>query len=132
MSDLAEKIRQKLTVDESVMIEQMLDRLSKLLGLTRDGKILIKFDRTKVTTRSLISIYAVGKLMAKQAGYSSEDYVSIDELSRELGIDGKVVGARVSELRREGVLISVERGQYKLNPSYIEYILSEVERQIAQ
>lgn len=130
MSELAEKIRQKLTVDESVILEQMLDRLSRLIGLTKDGKVLIKFDRTKTTTRSLISIYAVGKFMAKQAGYSSEDIITIDELTRELGIDGKIVAARVSELRREGVIMGVERGQYRINPSYIEYILAEIERQI--
>lgn len=76
----------------------MLDRLGNLIGLTKDGKILIKFDRSKVTIKSLISIYAVGKFMAKQAGYIPEDIISIDKLARELGIGGKIVAARVSEL----------------------------------
>ncbi|MEM0090702.1 MAG: hypothetical protein QXF84_05080 [Nitrososphaerota archaeon] len=132
MSDLAEKIRQKLTVDELVILEQTLDRLSRFIGLTKDGRVLIKLDRTKMSTRHLISLYAVGKYMAKQAGYLTEDIITIDEVTRELGVDGKVAAARIAELRREGVLLGVERGQYRFNPSHIERILAELEGYVSK
>lgn len=69
--------------------------------------------------------------MAKQAGYLTEDIITIDEVTRELGVDGKAA-VRIAELRREGVLIGVERGQYRFNPSHIERILAELEGYVSK
>ena len=127
MSELAEKIRNKLTVDESIIIEHVLDRLSKLIGITKTGKVIFKISRDALTTKNQIALYAIGKYMAKQAGYIESDQISIEELSRELGISPKIASTRAGELRREGKLISLERGMYRINPILIEGIISEIE-----
>jgi len=127
VSELAEKIRNKLTVDESIIIEHVLDRLSKLIGITKTGKVIFKISRDALTTKNQIALYAIGKYMAKQAGYIESDQISIEELSRELGISPKIASTRAGELRREGKLISLERGMYRINPILIEGIISEIE-----
>ena len=127
MSELAERIRNKLTVDESIIIEHVLDRLSKLIGITKTGKVIFKISRDALTTKNQIALYAIGKYMAKQAGYIESDQISIEELSRELGISPKIASTRAGELRREGRLISLERGMYRINPILIESIISEIE-----
>jgi len=127
VSELAEKIRNKLTVDESIIIEHVLDRLSKLIGITKTGKVIFKISRDALTTKNQIALYAIGKYMAKQAGYIESDQISIEELSRELGISPKIASTRAGELRREGKLISLERGMYRVNPILIESIISEIE-----
>ena len=127
MSELAEKIRNKLTVDESIIIEHVLDRLSKLIGITKTGKVVFKISKEMLTTKNQIALYAIGKYMAKQAGYIESDQISIEELSRELGISPKIASTRAGELRREGRLISLERGMYRINPILIESIISEIE-----
>ena len=127
MSELAEKIRNKLTVDESIIIEHVLDRLSKLIGITKTGTVVFKISKEMLTTKNQIALYAIGKYMAKQAGYIESDQISIEELSRELGISPKIASTRAGELRREGRLISLERGMYRINPILIESIISEIE-----
>jgi len=129
MTELAERIREKLTVDEAEVIDRTLDRLSKLIGLTKNGKVVFKVDRGKTTTKTLLALYMAGKHMAKQAGYVEDDTVSMDELARELGTDPRIAAARASDLRREGKLINVGRGSYIINPSAIESIMSEAEKE---
>lgn len=127
MSELAEKIRNKLTVDESIIIEHVLDRLSKLIGITKTGKVIFKISREALTTKNQIALYAIGKYMAKQAGYIESDQISIEELTRELGISPKIASTRAGELRREESS-SVSREEcIRINPILIESIISEIE-----
>jgi len=127
MSSIAEKIRAKLGIDEAELLENMLDRAKKFIGLTKDGRIVFRVSRAIIPTKTMIALYAVGKYFASLAGYSDKDYVTVDELSKELGIPANVATARLSDLRAEGRLIGVERGTYKINTTMIDSILAEIE-----
>ena len=130
VSPLGEKVRQKLTVDESTLLDDHLDRLSRFIGLTADGKVVFKVDKGALTQRHLILLYAIGKYLAHEAGYAKEPYVTVEELMDELGLDIRVLSARCSELKREGLLVSPERGKYRalIRPA-IEKVLAELKEE---
>jgi hypothetical protein len=132
VTPLGQKVQQKLTVDEDKLqdLDSQLDALSNYIGLTKDGKVVFKVDRSKLSQRHRILLYAIGKYLAHEAGYASEPHVTIEELVNELGLGYTVTTARCSELRREGLLLSVERGAYRvLLRRAIEKVLAELSRE---
>ncbi len=130
VSPLGEKVRQKLTVDDAELLDSQLEALSKYIGLTRDGKVVFKVDKSKLSQRHRILLYAIGKHLAHEAGYAREPHVTLEELANELGLSYMVTSARCSELRREGLLHSVERGVYRalIRPA-IEKVLAELSQE---
>ena len=131
MTPLGEKVRQKLTVEEGELLgDEQLDALSKYIGLTRDGKVIFKVDKNKLTQKQMILLYAIGKHLAHEARYTTDPTVTVEELVNELGLGYAVTTSRCSELRREGLLLSVERGKYRaLIRQAIEKVLAELSQE---
>jgi hypothetical protein len=130
VTPLGQKVQQKLTVDEDELLDSQLDALRNYIGLTKDGKVVFKVDRSKLSQRHRILLYAIGKYLAHEAGYASEPHVTIEELVNELGLGYTVTTARCSELRREGLLLSIERGAYRvLLRQAIEKVLAELSQE---
>jgi hypothetical protein len=123
---LGEKVREKLTVDEGWLLDSELDVLRNYIGLTKDGKVVFKVERSKLSQRHRILLYAIGKYLAHEAGYASEPYVTIEELANELGLRFTDTGIKCSELWREGILLSIEKGYRVLLRRAVETVLVEL------
>jgi hypothetical protein len=128
VTPLGEKVRQKLTVDEGESSDWQLDALKNYIGLTRDGKVIFQVERSKLSQRHRILLYAIGKYLAHEAGYASEPHVTIEELANELGLRFTDTGIKCSELWREGLLLSTEKGYRVLLHRAVETILVELTR----
>jgi len=126
VAPLGEKVRQKLTVDEGELSDSQLDALRKYIGLTKDGKVVFKVERSKLSQRHKILLYAIGKYLAQEAGYASEPYVTVEELANELGLRFTDTGIKCSELWREGLLLSIEKGYRVLLRRAVETVLVEL------
>ncbi|GEM_PF-2539240 len=57
---LAEKIRKKLLI-ESTITDETIDKASRLIGLTKNGKIIFKIDRRRISISNQILLYLAGK-----------------------------------------------------------------------
>lgn len=123
---LAEKIRKKLLI-ESEITDEILDKASKLIGLTKDGKIIFKVDRGKLSMADQILLYLVAKKLAHEAELVDRDSCSTSELSRELGIPMKVVAARLSELLKKGFVERLEIGTYRVSPIAVSETINRLE-----
>ena len=128
MTPLGEKVRQKLTVDEGELSDWQLDALRNYIGLTKDGKVIFMVERSKLSQRHRILLYSIGKYLAHEAGYASEPYVTVEELANELGLRFTDTGIKCSELWREGLLLSIEKGYRVLLHRAVETILIELTR----
>jgi hypothetical protein len=126
VTPLGEKVRQKLTVDEGELSDWQLDALRKYIGLTRDGKVVFQVERSKLSQRHKILLYAIGKYLAHKAGYASEPYVTVEELANELGLRFTDTGIKCSELWREGLLLPTEKGYRVLLRRAVEIVLAEL------
>jgi hypothetical protein len=123
---LAEKIRKKLLI-ESIITDETIDKASRLIGLTKNGKIIFKIDRRKISISDQILLYLAGKKLAYEAELVESDTCSITELRDELGINEKVIGARLSELIKKSQVDRLEAGLYKINPIVIIDVLNRIE-----
>jgi len=128
VTPLGEKVRQKLTVDEGELSDWQLDALRNYIGLTKDGKVIFMVERSKLSQRHRILLYSIGKYLAHEAGYASEPYVTVEELANELGLRFTDTGIKCSELWREGLLLSIEKGYRVLLHRAVETILIELTR----
>jgi hypothetical protein len=73
-------------------------------------------------------LYAIEKHLAHEAGYASEPHVTVEELANELGLRFTDTGIKCSELWREGILLSIEKGYRVLLHRAVETILVELTR----
>lgn len=125
--DLKEKLRE-LIIDEKELTEALIDRIKKLIRLTKDGGVVFMIPKDELSIKSQVMLYLLGKKMARDADLVSSEVASIDEISGAIGADYFTVAARLNELKKEGLVLTVERGGYTIQPANINKILDEVEK----
>ncbi|MFZ1023295.1 MAG: hypothetical protein WAN87_04090 [Thermoplasmata archaeon] len=124
----AAKIKQMLMVDESQLAEEMLERVRNHLGLTPKGQVYIR-EPTRYRQRDLLLLYLAGVRYAADAKLRTSEASTISEISENLGLDSRIVGARLTELRNEGKVESPARGENQIVFPRLLSILNEIEEQ---
>jgi len=123
---LAEKIRKKLVI-ESEITDEVIDKASRLIGLTKEGKIIFKIDRGRLSIADQVLLYLIAKRLAYEAELVGRDSCSLSELAQELGISVRVVAARLSELLRKNLVERLETGTYRVSPLAISETINRLE-----
>lgn len=123
---LAEKIRKRLLI-ESEITDELIDKAGKLIGLTKDGKVVFKIDRDKISMADQILLYLIAKKLAYEAKLTDKDSCPLLELERELGISARVIAARLSELVRKNLVERLEVGTYRVSPIAINETINRLE-----
>lgn len=126
-SDRAELIKKRLVVNESEIFDQLLSRMERILMLDSKGEVFLKVPKDKLTNGQMIAVFLAGKKFANMAGLSKTDVVGPNDLALSVGMDAKVVSARVAELRQKGWIEVVARGQWRIAYLRIVEILDEIE-----
>lgn len=124
----AAKIKQMLMVDETQLAEEMLERVRAHIGLTPKGQVYIR-EPGRYRHRDLVLLYLVGVRYAADAKLRQSESASLTEICENLGIDTRVVAARLAELRNEGKVESPARGENELVFPRLLSILNEIEEQ---
>ena len=84
-NNLKQKIINEMTVDYFNTLEKNFDLAKQFIRITKEGKVDI-LQKDMLNGTELISLYLIGKLYAKEAGFSATDDVGNSELMNELGI----------------------------------------------
>jgi DNA-binding transcriptional ArsR family regulator len=124
----AAKIKQMLMVDEAQLAEEMLERVRNHLGLTPRGQVYIREPR-RYRQRDLVLLYLTGVRYAADAKLRQSDSAALSEICENLGLDSRVVAARLGELRNEGKVESPARGENQIVFPRLLSILNEIEEQ---
>jgi len=82
---LKDKILDEMLVDHSDSLEKNFSLAKKFVNITATGKADIK-DKTNFGGKEQIILYLIGKLYAKEAGFTQYAEASNKELMDELGI----------------------------------------------
>jgi hypothetical protein len=125
-NDLGEWIRQKMTVDDNQILNENKDIISTLVGLSPEGKVMLKVVRERFNGRQIVLLYLVGKLYSKVAGYSQERSASNSEIINETGLPSGTVGRCLLELHKQGYVRDGSNGGHELVPSSIPSILASL------
>ena len=127
--DLAQKIKEKLQIKKLVITDELLNDAAKLIGITDDGKIVFKIDRTHLPVTDQILLLLAGFKLAAEARLREKPHASLDEIAEALKINPKIVSARLSELAASYKISRVEKGVYAISDLAFHEIINRLARQ---
>jgi hypothetical protein len=122
--DLSQWIRENMTVNEHSILNENKEAVAALVGVTIDGKVVLKVDKSELNSRQLVLAYLLGKLFSKMAGYSQHISATNNEIASELGMPIGTVGRCLLELRKQGFVRHGQDGGNELVLSCIPAILN--------
>jgi hypothetical protein len=126
--DLAQKIKEKLQI-KKIITDELLDQAAKLIGITDDGKIVFKIDRTHLPVTEQILLLLAGFKLAAEARLREKPHASLDEITEVLQINPKIVSARLSELAASYKISRVEKGVYAISDLALYEIINKLAHQ---
>ena len=132
--DLKNRIIAEMTEDYANSLEKNFDLAKHFLRITKEGKVSI-ISKDKLNGEEQIILYLIGKLYAKEAGFSSTDTAGNKELMDELGIPQGSLLPWLKNLRDKKKVKQTKVGQYTHHTipiNLIEKTLKEIEKKIAK
>ena len=129
---LKNRIIEEMTVDYSNALEKNFDLAKQFIRITRDGSVDILF-KDKLAGEEQILLYLIGKLYAKEAGFSATDDVGNQELMNELGAPKGSVLPWLKNLRDMNRIKQVKMGRYahhSIPVNVVEKTLQAIERKL--
>ncbi|MBI2583228.1 MAG: hypothetical protein HYW25_01045 [Candidatus Aenigmarchaeota archaeon] len=123
---LKERIAEEMLEDYGGALERNFELAQKVMRLTRDGRVHITIDKSKLTGKELIQLYLIGKLYAKEGGIVESAAVSNKELMEELGIVQGSVLPWTKELRDAGRIKPTASGVHEIHLHVVEGFLKSI------
>lgn len=129
---LKKRIINEMTVDYSSSLEKNFDLAKQFIRITKGGKVDLLF-KERLTGKEQILLYLIGKLYAKEAGFSSTNDVGNKELMDELGIPKGSVLPWLKGLRDKRKINQLKKGRnthHNIQINAVEKTLRGIERKI--
>jgi len=129
---LKKRIIEEMTVDYSNALEKNFNLAKQFIRITKDGKVDILF-KDKLSGKEKILLYLIGKLYAKEAGFTATDDIGNKELMDELGIVEGSLLPWLKDLRDKKKIKKVKKGQYthhNIPINLVERTLESTERKL--
>jgi hypothetical protein len=126
------RIIEEMTVDHSNALEKSFTLAKQFIRITKEGKVDI-LHKDKLTGKEQILLYFIGKLYAKEAGFTTNDDVGNKELMDEMGIPSGSLLPWLLSLRKENKIKQVKRGKYThhlIALNWVEKVLKNVEKKM--
>lgn len=125
--NLAKKIKDKLQIEELTITDDFLDKAKKLIGITSDGKIIFKIDRSHLAIADQILLLLAGVRLAYEAKLRESSEITLEEVAAALQIHRRIAVARLKELVDSYRVSRKERGVYTIS----DFALYEVINRLA-
>ncbi len=117
MTEEEKKILEGLLTDEIDTLKEIVKKAEKFLKISRhtgDPVLLVPIER--LSHRDLVALHIVARYFAFKLGLTSTDTITLEELKTKTGISNeKLLAARISELRKEGIIEYVRKGAYRVS-----------------
>jgi len=129
---LSEKeVLQKLLINKRDYIEESVLKAQDLIGIDKEsGDIIFLVSISRLSEKQKIGIYLIGKYFSNGLELSDSSTATIDEISISLGVERNNVSRRASEMKKEGIIKSTERGKYEIVPVRILEILENIKSKL--
>jgi len=128
------QILSSLLTDESETLNRLVVKAQRVFKINKKtGEVLLLPPRSKLTDKQLIAVHLLGKYFASKLELSPTDSLSFDELKKLTSLEESSISARVSELRKDGLAETGERGVYRINYQSLESfgpLLEEIENSV--
>jgi DNA-binding transcriptional ArsR family regulator len=111
-----------MTVDIENELVKHREKVKTLVQLTTSGDVILK--QTGLTAKQKILITLIGRVYSKFAGYS-DDCVTNRELVERLGLPEGTMKYTLHELRKEGLVMSLQEGVHQIRMASIGLVLDK-------
>ncbi len=122
----------ELIYDDEEEFEKLIPKVKKVVKVKRDGTPIIVCERRRLSQGELIACYLIGKFFAKKLELVETDTATNKQLSAALNIDERVVSARLKDLRDEGLVEQVARGEHKISTVNLELFLDKLLEKVGE
>ncbi len=132
--DLKKRIHEEMTSNHSNSLEKNFDVAKQYIRITKDGKVDVII-KEKLGGKDKLLLYMVGKLYAKEAGFSPSDDVGNKEFMEELGVAKGSLLPWLKELRDSNKIRQVKRGNnvhHTVPIGLVERTLSNIEKKLGK
>ena len=122
-----EDLKQKFIVDEDVhrsRLESLLEIALSMCVVDKNG--IVHISATDVSTTDKVMLVLAARYLASQLEASISADVKFTELEKSTGMDPKQVGARLSDVVKNRLATSPQRGVYRVVPHRIEGFLQQL------
>jgi hypothetical protein len=120
------EILQSMLIDEEEIFKELVNKAQKIFKLDQHGNAIFLVPLDSLTQRQFIAMQLLGRYFANELEITDSDVITADELSVQLHADKKSVTARLHELKKERIIESPGRGQFRISISGAEKILDEI------
>ena len=120
-------VLKKMLIDEDAVFERLVDRASNLFKIDKSGNIIFLIPKSRLTHRQSIALVLLGRYFAAELDILETDTMTSSDLSPYVNTDKKSITARLADLKKEGVVQSIERGTFRVSILGINKILDELE-----
>lgn len=124
-----------LLTDPRETLKRLITKAERVFKIDRDtGIVILLPPKTRFTDRQLVAIQILGRYFACKLELHKNDTLSLEELNKLTQLEESSLSARLSELKRDGLVESAERGSYRVAYHNLESfgpLLEEIERNIA-
>lgn len=133
-NDLKKRIIEEMTVDYSSALERNFELAKQFIRITQDGNVEV-LSKERLSGKESILLYLIGKLYAKEAGFTATNDVGNRELKNELGVPEGSLLPWLKELRDKKKIKQIKKGRYvhhSIPVNLVEKTLKSVERKLAK
>jgi len=120
------EIFQEMLIEEESILEKVVDKAKRVFKIDKSGNVIFLVSRTKLTQRQEIAMQLLGRYIASELDIADSDIMTAHELAEIVEPDIPSVRARLNELKKERVVESPERGQFRISILGVEKILDEI------
>lgn len=125
------EILQELLVDKQKMLKESVSKAKDLIGIDEhSGDVVFQVPLSKLSAQQKIGLYLIGRYFAKGLRLSKSAKASLDEMSKNLGIEKKNVGWRSSEMEDDGIIHSAGRNKYEISPVKVSDVLDDIRKKL--
>lgn len=123
---------EELIYDDMEEFEKLVPKVKQIVRVKKDGTPIIVCNRRKLSQSELIACYLIGKFFAKKLELTETDTATNKEITGTFRINERVVGARLKDLRDEGILEQVSRGEHKISTVGLEDFLNKLLEKVGE
>lgn len=120
------EIFQEMLIDDESILEKVVEKAKQVFKVDKSGTVIFLVSRTKLTHRQEIAMVLLGRYFASELDIANSDIMTAKELAEIVEPDKSSVAARLNELKKERVVESPERGQFRISILGVEKILDEI------
>lgn len=126
------EVLSSLLTDPKETLNRLVSKSDRVFKINREtGDVVLLPPRSRFPDRQLLAIYLLGRYFASKLELTPSDMLTLEDLKKISGLDEGSISARLSELKKEGLVETIGRGSYRVSYSGLEgfgFLLEEIER----